>query len=182
MSCENILVLSIVEASLFHGFFQQISQIWAGISVSDHESVTNEKAGHSSFDVEVEREVEGDQVVDDTNGEILDKGVSPCLSLHELGEKRFIILAVVVAEVNSFFDFFLSVNDGFPHFEGDDFREFLEPDFQLFSNPPNEFSSFSEGSLPLYLEGGIRPVKFGLEFLFGEELKCVFDLPGEWVL
>lgn len=103
------------------------------------------------------------------------------LGLDELRKQGLVILTIVVAEIDGFFCLPLSIDDGFPHFEGDSFRNLLDPSLNTLSNSLDDLCSFLKSSFLLNFEGSISPVQLATEFFLTDEFERFFDFSRERV-
>lgn len=125
MGGQDILVLPTVESSLTHKFLSQLSQSWAAVRVSCHQSIANQQIWKASLEIEIERKVEWDDVINDPEGVVLDDGFLLGIALDWLREQRLIVFGVVFAEPDCLSYLTQSLCDRLAHFLSDVLGELL---------------------------------------------------------
>jgi hypothetical protein len=149
----DVLILTVIEAGLDHAFLNDSADCWAGVSVPGEENVTEEEVGKSSFKVEVEGVVERDKIINSAEWQILHHRVLLGISLYSLGQKRGIVLAIVLAESDGLVDFSLSVRNRLAHLKGHALRCLLESLLDTISQFLDDCCPLLNAPSRLYLEG-----------------------------
>jgi hypothetical protein len=100
-----------------------------------------------------------------------------CFSFNLLGQYRTVILAIVLAEFDSFADFSLSISDWLSHLKSYCLSNFFEPLLNTISNIFNEFSPLLNSSISMNFIGGGGPLEFNMQVLIANKFKGFLELP-----